>query len=45
LPVSCLSTRDLRFVQAWAAIHRDELLANWNRARNREPLESIEPLA
>jgi hypothetical protein len=28
----------------WAALHRDELLANWARARNLEPLASIAPL-
>ena len=28
----------------WAALHHDELLANWERARREEPLEPIEPL-
>jgi hypothetical protein len=39
-----LQNRALRFVQEWAQLHRDELLANWTRARNYEPLEPIEPL-
>jgi hypothetical protein len=33
-----------RFVREWAGLHRDELLANWERARNLEPLEPIGPL-
>ena len=40
-----LPARALRFVQEWAALHHDELLANWNRARNNEALETIDPLA
>ena len=28
----------------WAALHQDELLAQWERARNHQPLEKIEPL-
>ena len=39
-----LRARALRFVQEWAELHRDELLANWDRARNLEPLECIDPL-
>jgi hypothetical protein len=39
-----LQARALRFVQEWAQLHQDELLANWIRARNYEPLEPIEPL-
>jgi hypothetical protein len=35
----------LRFVRDWCQLHRDELLANWGRARNHEPLEQIEPLS
>ncbi len=37
--------RPLRLVTEWAAMHRDELLANWERAREHEPLEMIEPLS
>jgi Domain of unknown function (DUF4160) len=39
-----LEPRALRFVQEWAALHRAEVLANWERARRSEPLLSIEPL-
>lgn len=39
-----LEPRALRFVQEWAALHRAEILANWERARKSEPLLSIEPL-
>lgn len=28
----------------WAIEHRDELLANWQKARNNESLEKINPL-
>jgi Domain of unknown function (DUF4160) len=37
--------RALRFVREWTPLHRNELLANWNRAREHEPLEEIEPLS
>ncbi|MFZ0380775.1 MAG: DUF4160 domain-containing protein [Solirubrobacteraceae bacterium] len=37
--------RALRLVREWAQLHEDELLANWVRARNNEPLEAIDPLA
>jgi hypothetical protein len=40
-----LPPRALRLVREWAELHREELLANWARARNREPLEEIEPLS
>jgi hypothetical protein len=39
-----LPARALRFVQEWAELHREELLANWDRARNLSPLERIDPL-
>ncbi len=39
-----LPARALRFVQEWAELHREELLANWDRARNLLPLERIDPL-
>jgi len=28
----------------WAALHRDDLLANWQLARVQSPLRSIQPL-
>jgi hypothetical protein len=40
-----LPPRALRLVREWAQLHRDELLANWDRARDYEPLAPIEPLA
>jgi hypothetical protein len=40
-----LPPRSLRLVREWAALHRDELLANWQRARDRQPLDQIEPLS
>ena len=30
-----------RLVKQWALVHRDELQANWDRARARVPLERI----
>lgn len=33
-----------RLVREWTALHRAELLENWNRARRRQPLEPIAPL-
>lgn len=40
-----LPPRVHRFVRDWCELHRDELLANWDRARNHEPLEQIAPLS
>jgi hypothetical protein len=34
-----------RLVAEWAALHRDELTANWDKARLRQGLDSITPLA
>ncbi len=34
----------LRLVKEWTVAHRNELEANWNRARVGEPLERIAPL-
>jgi hypothetical protein len=39
-----LPGRALRLIREWAAEHRSELEANWERARAQEPLEKIEPL-
>jgi hypothetical protein len=39
-----LHKRELRLVLAWAQLHETELLANWDRARQSETLEWIEPL-
>jgi hypothetical protein len=40
-----LPRRALSLVNEWAHLHRDELLANWERARRDEPLEPIDPLS
>ena len=37
--------RALRLVQEWAELHHEELMQNWQRAREQAPLERIEPLA
>jgi hypothetical protein len=39
-----LPTRAERLVVEWAEQHRAELLENWRRARNHNPLHDIEPL-
>ena len=39
-----LSPRALGLVIEWARLHRSELLADWDRAREGRPRESIEPL-
>jgi len=33
-----------RLINEWVGLHRDELVANWERARVLEPLLPIEPL-
>jgi len=39
-----LSPRVLGMVMEWGALHRGELMENWQRARTLQPLESIAPL-
>jgi hypothetical protein len=39
-----LPSRVLGLVLEWAATHREELLADWERARSKEPLLPIAPL-
>jgi hypothetical protein len=36
--------RALRLVLEWQALHKDELLKNWNLARQSKPLNTISPL-
>jgi len=36
--------RQHRLVVAWIELHRDELLANWQRAIDQEPVKGIPPL-
>ena len=39
-----IPSKKLRLVQAWIAIHEEELMANWTLAVNGEPVFPIEPL-
>ena len=39
-----LPGRALLLVTEWAQMHREELEANWERARREEPLQPIDPL-
>jgi len=39
-----LSTPQLRYVQAWVEIHRDDLFANWELCRNGESPFKIDAL-
>lgn len=39
-----LPSSKLKLVLAWAVIHQDELMRNWERASKGLPLEKIEPL-
>lgn len=39
-----LPRRAINLAMEWAALHRDELRADWELARNGQPLEKIEPL-
>jgi len=36
--------RAQRLVLEWAALHKAELMSNWERARRHEPLSRIAPL-
>jgi len=36
--------RALRLVLEWHSLHKDELLEDWDLARERKPLKSITPL-
>lgn len=45
LIAGALPPRALVLVMEWAHQHRDELEANWERARDQRPLEPVEPLA
>ena len=39
-----LPRRQLRLVEAWAELHRDELLMNWRLLQDGRPPRMIEPL-
>ena len=40
-----LPSRALRLIREWALTHRQELALNWTKARDGEPLDTIEPLS
>ncbi len=39
-----LPARQLKLVLAWAVIHQDELMQNWELAKDKQPLNRIAPL-
>ena len=39
-----LPARAVRLIREWGLQHRDELMANWEHARLRQPLARIDPL-
>lgn len=39
-----LPGRERRLVLDWASLHRDELMENWRRARQRQSLLRVDPL-
>jgi hypothetical protein len=42
--VGRLPSRATSLVIEWAALHQQELMLNWDRARNDQPIERIPPL-
>jgi hypothetical protein len=42
--VGKLPSRATSLVVEWAALHQQELMLNWDRARNDQPIERIPPL-
>lgn len=40
-----LPKRQLKLVLAWAELHKDELMQNWELARSNERLNKIAPLS
>lgn len=39
-----LPSRQLKYVLAWCEMHQDELMQNWELAKNTQPLNKIAPL-
>ncbi len=39
-----MPNKQKKFIAAWAIIHKDELIANWELAMNEQPLYKIDPL-
>jgi hypothetical protein len=40
-----LPNRQLKLVLAWCEIHKDELMQNWEMAKDGKPLNKIHPLS
>ena len=40
----CLPARQLKLVLAWCELHRDELMQNWELAKDAKELSRIDPL-
>jgi hypothetical protein len=40
-----MSKRALRMLFEWTDLHHDELAENWERAKSRQALQKIDPLA
>ena len=41
---SALPKKQLKLVLAWTELHKDELMQNWELAKNNDSLVQIEPL-
>ena len=39
-----LPGRQLKYVLAWADMHQDELMQNWELAKDEKPLNAVAPL-
>ncbi len=39
-----LGTRVMRLIDEWRVLHQAELLDDWSRAQDKQPLNKIEPL-
>lgn len=39
-----LPSRQLKYVLAWCEMHQDELMQNWELAKDAQPLNKIAPL-
>lgn len=39
-----LPSRQLKLILAWCELHKDELMQNWELARDAKPLNHVEPL-
>ncbi len=39
-----LPARQLKLVLAWNELHKDELMQNWELARDEQPLNRVTPL-